>query len=89
MEIIGSSGEGTAIKEPRPHNGPYDEQANLNPPPIEGLPYYIETSDGRSFSGRTGTDGLLPRIDTHGEDEFIAYWGDEALAKMKEGQEHG
>lgn len=60
----------------------HDERPQLVAPPIEGLPYYIETKDGRTFSGRTGNDGLLPRIDTHGEDEYAVYWGDEALAKM-------
>lgn len=87
--FLNSSGEWTAIKEPQPHDDPFDEQAKLNSPPIEGLPYYIETLDGRSFAGRTGADGLLPRIDTYGEDEYLAYWGDKALAKMKDGQAHG
>jgi hypothetical protein len=58
-------------------------------PPIEGVPYFIETMDGRTFSGRVGADGLLPRIDTYGEDEYKVLWGDEALAKMNEGRQHG
>ncbi len=48
----------------------------------EGLPYYIETMDGRVFSGRIGPDGLLPRVDTCGEDEYTVLWGDDALAKL-------
>jgi uncharacterized Zn-binding protein involved in type VI secretion len=67
----------------------YDERTRLIATPIEGVPYYIETMDGRTFSGRTGADGLLPRIDTHGENEYTVYWGDEALAKIKEGQANG
>ncbi len=62
----------------------YDEQPRLVAALIEGLPYYIETKDGRIFSGRTGSGGLLPRIDSHGEDEYAILWGDEALAKVTE-----
>lgn len=65
----------------------YDEQAHLNvagSTVLAGLPYYIETSDGRKFSGRADERGLLPRIDTPDEDEYIVYWGDEALARMEE-----
>jgi uncharacterized Zn-binding protein involved in type VI secretion len=61
----------------------YDEQPRLIAPPIEGVPYYVETMDGRTFSGRVLDDGLLPRIDTHGEGEYSVYWGDEALARME------
>ena len=57
-------------------------QAQLAALPIEGVPYYVETKDGRTRSGRTVAGGLLPRIDSHGEDEYTVYWGDEALAKM-------
>lgn len=61
---------------------PFDEQAKLEAAPIEGVPYFIETRDGRTFSGRTGPDGLLPRVDTFGEDDYTILWGDDALAKM-------
>lgn len=61
----------------------YDEQPKLVAKLIEGVPYYVETLDGRTFSGRTGVDGVLPRIDTKGEDDYWVYWGDEALAKME------
>lgn len=62
----------------------YDERPRLIAPPIDGMPYFIETQDGRTFSGRVGSDGLLPRVDTHDEAEYSVYWGDEALAQMKE-----
>jgi uncharacterized Zn-binding protein involved in type VI secretion len=62
----------------------YDEQPRLLAPPIEGVPYFIETTDGRTFSGRAGPGGLLPRIDTPGEDEYTVLWGDEALTKIAE-----
>lgn len=67
----------------------YDEQAHLNVAGntvLAGLPYYIETSDGRKFTGRADERGLLPRIDTPDEEEYIVYWGDEALARMEEGR---
>ena len=67
-------------------HGSYDEQPQLVSPPIDGMPYHVVTTDGRRFSGRTGADGLLPRIDTFGEEEYAVYWGDEALAKMEGAQ---
>ena len=68
---------------PERESGLFDEQAQLVAPPIEGVPYFIELEDGRTFSGRIGADGLLPRIETQKEEELIVYWGDEALAKME------
>lgn len=68
---------------------PYDEQTVLTSPPIEGVPYFIETRDGRTFSGRAGPGGSLPRIETCGEDEYTVLWGDEAFARMTDEQQHG
>ena len=82
--FLNADGYWAPVKDPEPHEDPYDERPKLVAPPIEGVPYYVETMDGRTFSGRTGADGLLPRIDTYGEDEYAVYWGDEALAKMDE-----
>jgi len=65
-----------------PDEEPFDEQAKLRAPRAEGMPYFVETMDGHTFSGRVGPDGLLPRIGTFGEDEYVVLWGDEALAKM-------
>jgi hypothetical protein len=48
----------------------------------EGYPYHIETTDGRSYSGRVGGDGCLPRICTGPREDYHVYWGDEALAKQ-------
>lgn len=61
----------------------HDEQVLLRNQHAEGLPFYIETTDGRAFSGRIGPDGLLPRVDTFGEDEYTVLWGDDALAKIQ------
>ncbi|KHK57170.1 hypothetical protein PI87_07995 [Ralstonia sp. A12] len=60
----------------------YDEQAHLAATNLEGVPYYIETADGRVFSGRIPASGLLPRIDTQSEETYTVLWGDEALAKQ-------
>ncbi len=68
---------------------PYDEQVLLRHQRAEGLPYHIETMDGRVFSGRIGPDGLLPRIDTFGEDDYTVLWGDDALAKLQDEPAHG
>jgi uncharacterized Zn-binding protein involved in type VI secretion len=83
--VLDIEGKWVPVKVSAPQKDTYDERPQLVAPPIEGLPYYVETTDGRKFSGRTGTDGLLPRIDTHGEDEYAVYWGDEALAKTGRG----
>ena len=80
--LLTADGEWAPVKSPEPSRDTYDERAQLVSPPIHGVPYYVETLDGRTFSGRTETDGLLPRIDTGGEDEYVVYWGDEALARM-------
>lgn len=85
--FLNAEGNWAPIKEPEPHAARYDERPQLAAPPIDGVPYYIETLDGRTFSGRAGADGLLPRIDTHGEDEYTVYWGDEALTKVEAGAE--
>ena len=79
--FLNADGQWMAVTESMPEDTPYDERPHLIAPPIEGVPYYIETMDGRTFSGRAEPVGLLPRIDTYGEDEFVAYWGDEALAR--------
>lgn len=64
---------------------PHDEQASLPESAAPGLPYYIETADGRVFSGRVESDGKLPRIETDGEDAYTVLWGDDALLKIEEG----
>lgn len=75
-------GEWIGACAPTPGQPPFDEQAHLAAAPIEGVPYFIETRDGRKFQGRTGPGGLLPRVETYGEDDYMLLWGDEALARM-------
>lgn len=64
----------------------HDELAHLTSPHLEGVPYYIQTTDGRVFSGRIPASGQLPRVTTEGEDAYTVFWGDEALARQKEEQ---
>ena len=61
----------------------YDEQPRLVAAPVEGVPYFIQATDGRTFSGRAGPGGLLPRVTTEGEGEYHVYWGDEALHRAQ------
>ena len=82
---LGAANNANAAQEGlSPRDDPYDEQAHLVHEAIPGVPYYIETADGRTFSGRVDDSGLLPRINTRSEDEYVIYLGDEALAKMSE-----
>ncbi|WP_039015354.1 PAAR domain-containing protein [Cupriavidus sp. IDO] len=64
----------------------YDEQVRVRTGDvlIEGYPYFIETSDGRTFSGHLDESGRLPRVSTESSDNYVVYWGDEALAKQDE-----
>lgn len=73
-----------SARESSPSQADYDERVQLEAATIEGIPYFIETSDGRTFSGRAASDGLLPRVGTTGAEEYRVYWGDEALAKRAE-----
>ncbi|AQQ34948.1 TPA: PAAR domain-containing protein [Burkholderia orbicola] len=50
---------------------------------LAGYPYYIETADGRTYSGRLDYRGTLPRVDTMmSADNYVVHWGDEAIAKQ-------
>ena len=61
----------------------YDEQTQLHASESGGIPYFVETKDGRRFSGRATMEGIIPRVETYNEEEYIVYWGDVALAKME------
>ncbi|WP_334040159.1 PAAR domain-containing protein [Burkholderia ambifaria] len=50
---------------------------------LAGYPYYIETADGRTYSGCLDSRGALPRIDTMAASgTYVVHWGDEAIAKQ-------
>jgi hypothetical protein len=46
-----------------------------------GYPYFIETADGRTESGRLDSQAFLSRISTIAAEDYTIYWGDEALDK--------
>ncbi|ABX17068.1 PAAR domain-containing protein [Burkholderia multivorans] len=55
----------------------------------ENYPYYIETVDGRIYSGVLDARGTLPRVNTGDESHnYTVYWGDEAIAKEHSGVNH-
>jgi hypothetical protein len=59
----------------------YDEQVKaVGRSPSEGYPYYIETADGGTRSGRIGSSGVRPRVYTDNADSYVIHWGDNALA---------
>lgn len=58
-----------------------DEMPHLADDSIEGVPYFVETVDGRTFAGRTQPSGLLPRIES--PHAYKVYWGDQALARLE------
>jgi hypothetical protein len=61
----------------------YDEQVRATGQgATDGYPYFIETTDGRTESGRLDRRALLSRISTIAVEEYTIYWGDEALAKQ-------
>ncbi|RQR27903.1 PAAR domain-containing protein [Burkholderia sp. Bp9143] len=63
--------------------GTFDELVRVTNEVTEGLPYYIETSDGRMHFGRLDASGKLPRIHTGDEaSDYTVYWGDDALSKQ-------
>lgn len=65
----------------------YDEQTKLvvtgNTATLVGLPWFIKTEDGKTYSGRLDESGQLPRVSTESEGRYETYWGDEALEHME------
>lgn len=63
--------------------GAFSERVIATNEATEGLPYYIETADGRVHFGHLDASGKLPRIHTGDEaNDYTVYWGDDALAKQ-------
>jgi len=65
--------------------GIYDEQVRgittlVN---LEGYPYFVESPDGRTVSGRLDEDGRMPRVRADAAANYRVYWGDEALARQE------
>lgn len=59
----------------------FDEQIIAEFGFSEGMPYFIETSNGKTYEGTIGSDGKLPRVETEVEETYQLYLGDEALIK--------
>ncbi|WP_429501205.1 PAAR domain-containing protein (plasmid) [Robbsia andropogonis] len=77
VSSLTATGGVTSVKK-----GAFDEQVKATEYKAEGLPYYIETEDGRVSFGRLDASGILPRIYTGDEPgTYTVYWGDDALAK--------
>ncbi|UOO76372.1 PAAR domain-containing protein [Neisseria sp. Dent CA1/247] len=66
----------------------YDEQVILDPEITEGIPYFIETDEGKTYYGIVSKLGKLPRVATSEENSYTLYLGDEALAKQMETQKN-
>lgn len=66
-------------------SGRFDEQVSFCPPvsggDLAGLPFFIETANGRRFSGVLDEQGTLPRISTEDLGRYEIFWGDDALAR--------
>lgn len=63
--------------------GAFDEQVSAKGRgAAEGYPYFVETADGRTQSGRLDGTGQLPRIYADSSDEYSVHWGDDALEKQ-------
>jgi uncharacterized Zn-binding protein involved in type VI secretion len=65
--------------------GNYDEAVQLSylgrSGSLAGLPFFIETADGRRFSGKLDATGQMPRIATDSLGAYEIFWGDDALAR--------
>jgi uncharacterized Zn-binding protein involved in type VI secretion len=48
---------------------------------LAGLPFVIETEDGRRISGTMNANGELPRTATDGIGSYEIFWGDDALER--------
>lgn len=87
MSVSGGAAIGADVDR-RPRDTPtYDEQVSLAVGAVsgQGVPFFIETSDGRVFSGYTDSKGTMPRIETDAEDTFQVFLYDAALARMENG----
>jgi len=42
---------------------------------LDGYPFFVETVDGRIFSGRVDSDRLLPRVNTSAEKQLLDLLG--------------
>lgn len=57
QRVLNADGHWVPVKKPAPDAPAYDERPQPVAPPLGGVPYHIETLDGRTFSGRAAADG--------------------------------
>ncbi|WP_414448575.1 PAAR domain-containing protein [Burkholderia sp. 22PA0099] len=50
----------------------------------KGYPFFIETPGGYTHFGRLDSEGNLPRIYSAYADDYVVFWGDEALERQVE-----
>jgi len=78
-------GEATSAELSNEKKQKFDEQARAldasSGALLEGIPYFVEMADGKTYTGYTDSEGKIPRIFTKDGQEFTVYWFDEALAK--------
>ncbi len=67
-----------------PSKDAFDEQVATDFSFAEGMPYFIETKDGRIFKGVVGDDGKLPRVPTPNNEPYKLFLGEEAIEKGAE-----
>lgn len=69
----------------------WDEQVKLvvsnGTAVMVGLPWFVRTSDGRTYSGRLDEAGQFPRIESLDESDYEIHWGDDAIAAQREAQQ--
>lgn len=59
----------------------FDEQVETQFNFAEGMPYFIETENGKTYQGTVGADGKLPRVKTETEGAYQIYLGEDAIIK--------
>jgi len=59
----------------------FDEQIETEFSFAEGMPYFIETENGKTYQGTVGADGKLPRVKTETEGAYQIYLGEDAIIK--------
>lgn len=64
----------------------YDEKTKLevsgDTAVLVGLPWFVKTLSGKTYSGRLDDSGELLRIVTDSEEDYEVLWGDAAIVEM-------
>ncbi|PKF35507.1 PAAR domain-containing protein [Acinetobacter proteolyticus] len=80
----GASDSSSAVSNFINSNSPvFDEQSVAEFHFAEGMLYFIETQEGKTFNGVIGTDGKLPRVTTEGQGSYQLFLGEAAIEKSQ------